>query len=527
MHKRATNLIKFFAKGSFLIISTMGFLFFPDILISEEKILQVSLTEEETGWLDSHPNIRIAGPKAFPPFHYYEEQNQKGIGADYSSLIFNSLEVKAEIKTDLPWPKVLELIKQKKIDVIVLLAKTGEREKYLTYTDPYLSFPLVIISRKEGAFIGSLKDLYQKKISCIKKSITCDWLKDEIPSFQSISADTPLEALEIVAYGKADAHIGNLAAASFLIQKEGLSNLKIAAPTSFGNYELYFAVRKDWPILVSILNKSLAAIPLEEKIEIQNKWLTVRYEHGIRLSDVQKWIALIVGTAGLLILITLLWNRRLKKEIAERKIISHALRESEKTFSAIFQLSPISVTISSFETGRYLDANQTALKTFGFSLDEIVGKSMEELDIWNNPEQRKELVKQINGNGTFDNFEAKLKSRDGKTVSCLISGVKVKVGDSPCLLMTAVDITNLEKAEEEQQRLIGELQETLENIKTLNGLLPICASCKKIRDDSGYWNQLESYIEHHSDALFSHGICPDCANELYGKEPWYRKKNQS
>ena len=55
----------------------------------------------------------------------------------------------------------------------------------------------------------------------------------------------------------------------------------------------------------------------------------------------------------------------------------------------------------------------------------------------------------------------------------------------------------------------------LGNIKTLSGLLPICASCKKIRDDKGYWNQLESYIKEHSDAVFSHGICPDCAKQLY------------
>ena len=67
-----------------------------------------------------------------------------------------------------------------------------------------------------------------------------------------------------------------------------------------------------------------------------------------------------------------------------------------------------------------------------------------------------------------------------------------------------------------------ELQEALENVRTLSGLLPICASCKKIRDDQGYWNGLESYISRHSDVLFSHGICPECLEILYpeveGKE---------
>ena len=69
-----------------------------------------------------------------------------------------------------------------------------------------------------------------------------------------------------------------------------------------------------------------------------------------------------------------------------------------------------------------------------------------------------------------------------------------------------------------------ELQEAFDNIKTLKGLVPICAKCKKIRDDQGYWNHLESYIEKHSDAQFSHGICNDCASELYGDSKWYKKR---
>jgi hypothetical protein len=70
-------------------------------------------------------------------------------------------------------------------------------------------------------------------------------------------------------------------------------------------------------------------------------------------------------------------------------------------------------------------------------------------------------------------------------------------------------------AQEQQERLIGELRAALANIKTLRGLLPICASCKKIRDDGGYWNQIETYIHEHSEAQFSHGLCPDCIQQLY------------
>jgi hypothetical protein len=65
------------------------------------------------------------------------------------------------------------------------------------------------------------------------------------------------------------------------------------------------------------------------------------------------------------------------------------------------------------------------------------------------------------------------------------------------------------------QETVLKLQAAMDEVKTLSGLLPICASCKKIRDDKGYWTQIETYIREHSDAEFSHGICPDCAKKLY------------
>lgn len=77
------------------------------------------------------------------------------------------------------------------------------------------------------------------------------------------------------------------------------------------------------------------------------------------------------------------------------------------------------------------------------------------------------------------------------------------------------DITKRRHAEEALQRERDKLEEAFKEIKTLSGMLPICASCKKIRDDKGYWNQIESYILKHTDAVFSHGICPDCFKKLY------------
>ncbi|MDH3392706.1 MAG: HAMP domain-containing protein [Desulfobulbaceae bacterium] len=77
------------------------------------------------------------------------------------------------------------------------------------------------------------------------------------------------------------------------------------------------------------------------------------------------------------------------------------------------------------------------------------------------------------------------------------------------------EVVAREQSESEKERLIGELQDALTEIKTLKGIMPICASCKKIRDDKGFWSQIEAYVSAHSDVEFSHGLCPDCAKTLY------------
>ena len=79
----------------------------------------------------------------------------------------------------------------------------------------------------------------------------------------------------------------------------------------------------------------------------------------------------------------------------------------------------------------------------------------------------------------------------------------------------------LTKEIDEHKTTIDKLENAIAEVKQLSGLLPICAHCKKIRDDQGYWSQIEGYIQTHSDATFSHGMCPECSDELYGKEDWY------
>jgi len=102
-----------------------------------------------------------------------------------------------------------------------------------------------------------------------------------------------------------------------------------------------------------------------------------------------------------------------------------------------------------------------------------------------------------------------------RTLRAYVEPMRNPVGVITGCIGIALDITEQKQLEEQRERLIEELRNALTHIKTLRGLLPICAACKKIRDDRGYWTQIEQYIRAHSEAEFTHGICPECVKKLY------------
>ncbi len=112
-----------------------------------------------------------------------------------------------------------------------------------------------------------------------------------------------------------------------------------------------------------------------------------------------------------------------------------------------------------------------------------------------------------------------MRPREGGTipVSLRADVIREKTGHILGFIFICSDRTQHKQAEKEREKLINELQEALARVKTLRGLLPICSSCKMIRDDKGYWKQLESYIRDHTEAEFTHSMCPQCAEKAYAE----------
>ena len=227
--------------------------------------------------------------------------------------------------------------------------------------------------------------------------------------------------------------------------------------------------------------------------------LCVVYQKDFKLSDEDKKIIEIIASA-------------IGVE-EERKKAEDALLESEEKFRALAEHSYD--TIMRFDHQyRHLYVNPVVEKQTGIPAHNFVGKTHKELGF---PEDMvaiwESAIQKVFDTKAPNRIEFQLPS--GIWIDWFLIPEFSKSGEVNAVITSARDITAHKKVDEEREKLITDLQKALAKIKTLRGLLPICASCKKIRDDKGYWNQVEVYIKEHSDAEFSHGICPECVKKLY------------
>lgn len=145
------------------------------------------------------------------------------------------------------------------------------------------------------------------------------------------------------------------------------------------------------------------------------------------------------------------------------------------------------------------------------------------------PDDREKTVSHIDKCIEIDNdwsIEFRLRTKDGGYKWILGRGNVVARDKDGCPLRrigTHTDITEKKQLEVEREELIEKLNVSLQTVNTLSGMIPICSSCKNIRDDKGFWNRIEEYIQSHSTALFTHSICPECAEKIYGDDDWYKE----
>jgi PAS domain S-box-containing protein len=193
-------------------------------------------------------------------------------------------------------------------------------------------------------------------------------------------------------------------------------------------------------------------------------------------------------------------------QIIDNKRTEEALQKSELLFRNLFEDHAAVKLIINPETGKIIAANRAAEKFYGWSKEQLLQMKIQDINTLSPDEVKQEMSKARDLEQV--SFEFRHRRSDGSLRDVVVFSSSIVIEGEKLLHSIVHDITEKKKMEEA-------LASALEDIRTLRGIIPICANCKQIRDDQGYWNQVEVYIRDRTEAEFSHSICPTCVKKLY------------
>lgn len=236
---------------------------------------------------------------------------------------------------------------------------------------------------------------------------------------------------------------------------------------------------------------------------------------------------IIVGVATGSLIFFMLW--RLTVRFKEQKQVEMELRESEQFLQTIIDMSPDGIIFTSL-TGKILRISPRAFILSGYtSREEVLGKSIFDFIV---PEERDRamfLAKEMLKGNYSGATEYQLITKEGSVIYAEVNGEVIRDGSGrpKGMMFVERDVTERKRIEEDREALLKDLQIALSEVNTIDGVVPICSSCKKIRDEEGLWNILEVYLTKHTGAQFSHGICPDCTVKYHAELAELKKKTSS
>ncbi len=326
-----------------------GIFVFPSAfgqVVNEQEVISAEkppwLTSAEWSFLRNHPVIRIAPDPNFSPIESIDNDgNYIGLSADYTQVVEALLGVTFTVFSARNWDEVLERAEAKDVDVLPAAANTPQRQEYLNFASAHLILPGVIIVREQAADALTLSDLTGKSVAIVSGYVWQELVEAEHPEIDVVPVPNLETALGKVAFGSVDAAIATLPVAIETIGQAGIPGLQVAGETGYATH-LSFAVRKDWPLLASAIEKALAQIPASESQAIYNKWINlgVLDEPIIKSRAFRVSASLGLSIIALIFVAASIWTKSLSIKVKRR---TRELQVSEERFKGFFENSEISI----------------------------------------------------------------------------------------------------------------------------------------------------------------------------------------
>ena|GEM_PF-1498619 len=340
-------------------------------------------TETEKQWISEQDTVYFGYDPDWRPYQFINERGEHdGIMESILDIVRDRTGLVLEPYPDLDWPQSMEALKVDQVQFLPATGVTQDRLEYMSFSEPYMSFPFVIINEKGGEFLGEIADLKGQKIALPTGYLITEHIERDYPDLEITYTDNLEQALLLIMADKVDATMAALPVGSYYLNYRGFDQLQIAANVSEYNMGLNLSVLQGNDTLLSVMDKSLKSISEKKKQVIINEWVTVTYEHGVDMSQVWQIAGYCALAVLIVIIVIIIWNRSLKKEMRRREQAEKQLQES---FDEI-QLQKDQLDERNKEITDSINYAERIQRSF-LAVDELLNANLNDYFVYFNPKE--------------------------------------------------------------------------------------------------------------------------------------------
>lgn len=293
----------------------------------KRKSQKALLTESEKEYIASAKDFKLGVIRNLSPIEFVNDKNKfSGINADFIKLISERTELGFNEVIFETWNDAYNALLADEIDLLGNITKTAERERLLLFTDSYWKLPWGVVHHQILGRQTKLEDFYGKKIAIVKGSYLINLIMENYPNIEFKVVDNREQAITELQHYKVDGYMTSIASAAHLLRQEQNINLMMSVIEGVNENKSHFGVGQKLGKLKTIINKGLLTISEKEKQKIYDKWLTIEIKTGLDRVIVWQNAAKVGGVVLVILVLILLWNRRLKREVKYRQMLEKKMK---------------------------------------------------------------------------------------------------------------------------------------------------------------------------------------------------------
>ncbi|WP_085683414.1 MULTISPECIES: transporter substrate-binding domain-containing protein [unclassified Pseudomonas] len=345
-----------------------------DTLLTDQKL---QLTRREEQWLKKHPVVSVVVNEAFAPLTFFDSDgNFHGISADLLELIRLRTGLRFDIRRSRSDAEMIKQIENNQADLIAALLPTAQRQETLTFSRPYLENSYVLLTRKAADSPTHLGQLKRKRLAIAQGNPMIDYLRSEFPRIQLVETPDTFSAVALLDEGQVEGAVNSLVIANYFISSKIFEH-PLQITTTIGTRQAAFslATARDNAELGSIIDKTLMSITPEELGIINGRWRGYSSVSQGAWRQYQRFFYQLIGGACLLLLLSLLWNAYMRRQIKQRKSAERALNDQLEFMRSLVNGTPHPIYVRD-QQGLLQSCNDSYLEVFNARREDVIGKSV-------------------------------------------------------------------------------------------------------------------------------------------------------